>query len=189
MPAVAPAIFACDSAFTLFTASLIAATIRSSVISASDSTLGSILHFAAFHPPGEGHADHAAAGTTGDFEIREFFLGALHVLLHLLRLLHQLGDISAHIGVLLLCVMSIESMVMRLMYCVWMRLVEPHRERLIPRKAESSPGPISRLVVASCAARRDGKEKPLPQRPASRRADVRCADARFRHAPAYRSRI
>src|SRR5690606_21881807 len=43
-----------------------------------------------------GHADHAAAGAAGDFQLRELFLRALHVLLHLLCLLHQLGNVSAH---------------------------------------------------------------------------------------------
>src|SRR3546814_1256258 len=35
----------------------------------------------------------------GDFEVGELFLHAPHVFLHLLRLLHQLGDVSTH-GVL-----------------------------------------------------------------------------------------
>src|SRR5690606_6281435 len=53
-------------------------------------------HLAALHASGEGDLDHAAAGAAGDFKVGQFFLGALHALLHLLGLLHQLGDVSTH---------------------------------------------------------------------------------------------
>src|SRR3546814_10784249 len=53
-------------------------------------------HLAALHPAGERHRDHAAAGVAGDFDVGELFLPALHVFLHLLRLLHQLADVSTH---------------------------------------------------------------------------------------------
>src|SRR6476619_4244116 len=54
-------------------------------------------HLAAFHPPAQGDVDHAA-GTAGDFHAGELLLRTLHVFLHLLRLLHQLGNVSAHVG-------------------------------------------------------------------------------------------
>src|SRR5207342_3585726 len=46
---------------------------------------------------GDRDADHAATGRAGDFELGQFFLRALEVVLHALRLLHHLGDIATHI--------------------------------------------------------------------------------------------
>src|SRR5690606_1597423 len=60
-------------------------------------------HAAAFHAPAQGDVHHAAPGVAGDLEVGEFFLGALHLFLHLLRLLHELGDVSAHLLHLLSC--------------------------------------------------------------------------------------
>ena len=58
-------------------------------------------HLAALHATGQGHADHAAAGVAGHFDLGQFFLRALHVFLHSLRLLHQLGDVSTHVVITL----------------------------------------------------------------------------------------
>src|SRR5438034_3113857 len=47
--------------------------------------------------------DQSRARLTFDFDSRELFLGALQVVLHLLRLLHQPGDLVFHHGVLSMC--------------------------------------------------------------------------------------
>src|SRR5690606_312178 len=52
-----------------------------------------LLHFVA---TGHQHLDHAAARAAFHFELRDFFLGALHVLLQLLRLLHEIAQATFH---------------------------------------------------------------------------------------------
>ena len=44
-----------------------------------------------------GHADHAAAGYALHLALTQLFLRARHILLHLLRLLHQLLHVESHL--------------------------------------------------------------------------------------------
>src|SRR5690242_8430071 len=53
-------------------------------------------HAAHFMAAGHGDLHHAAAGAAGHFEFGDFFLRALQVFLHALRLLHQLSQLSFH---------------------------------------------------------------------------------------------
>src|SRR3546814_49037 len=113
-------------------------------------------HLSALHAAGERHRDHAAAGVAVDFEVGELFLHALHVFLHLLRLLHQLGDVSTH-GVL-----------------------------SSRRGGGSNRAPASRRAATSAAAPAGRRGRCFRPRPGARRAGVRCARAAFRRLPARR---
>ena len=93
MPAVTEAIFCCDTSSARRKASLNAAATRSSSMSLSSPTrLGSSHVVFTAHRD----LDRAGARLAFDFGGGQLILHALHVLLHLLRLLHQACHLAFH---------------------------------------------------------------------------------------------
>src|SRR5690606_13187039 len=84
-----------------------------------------------------------AAGIAGDFQARQFLLGALHLFLHLLCLLHQLGNVSAHF----------------VAYSSWGRMVSG--TRVAPYRWISCCTPGSAMNAASAASWRASRLRSL----------------------------